>query len=274
MKMRMKRFASFVLVMLMVLTMLGTVAFAQDPITVTVRVQGYNNSTGGEIINEYNVTLNDNTGFTAYDALVKACNDNNKAYVASGSGAGVYVSAIDGQAEMHFLPNQDYYSGWMYRVWKNSDQPGSPQEDVLPSVSAGSYDLEANDKVAWYYAIPAMSWYTLMDNYDSIEDSYNEGSSISINVKGQKFTDVWNWNMTDFEDLSGATVAIVRASDNQELAAGITGIDGSVDITAPNVNADTDCYIYVKNKFITSGGAADGLENVKSWTKPITIINQ
>lgn len=263
-----KRILCLVMLVVIVSTMFCGVVFAADPITVTVRIQGYNaGGNGGSILNECQVTLTDSTGFTAFDALDEACSSNSISYIASGSGAGIYVSSIGGQSEAYFTPNSSYYSGWMFRVLRQSD----PTTDELPSVSSGAYTMQNGDKMTWYYAIPAESWYTCMSNYSSIAASYVKGSSISINVKAQKFTDIMNWTLTGFNNLSGATVVLVKASNGQELASASTDANGNAAITAPNVFVNTDCYLYVKNKFFTSGNITNGLQHVKSWRKNVTI---
>ncbi len=127
------------MLVVIVFTMFGGEVFAADPITVTVRIQGCNaGGNGGSILNEYQVTLTDSTGFTAYDALNKACNDKSISLVASGSGASTYVSSIRGQAEKYFTPNSSYHSGWMFRVLRQSD----PTTDGLPSVSWSVYNAK------------------------------------------------------------------------------------------------------------------------------------
>lgn len=267
-----KRILCF-LVMLAVITstMFCGVVLAADPINVTVRIQGYNaGGNNGSILNEYQVTLTDSTGFTAYDALNKACSDKAISLVASGSGSSTYVSSIGGQTEAHFTPNSSYYSGWMFRVLRQSD----PTTDELPSVSCGAYTMQSGDKVTWYFAVPAESWYTCMSNYSSIGASYVKGSSIAVNVKAQKFTDIMNWTLTDFDNLSGATVVLAKASNGQELASALTDSNGNATITAPEVSANTACYLYVKNKFFTTGDLDTALQQVKSWKKNVTITTK
>lgn len=265
-----KKILCLFVVAVIISTMFCGVVFAADPITVTVRIQGYNaGGNSGSILNEYQVTLTDLTGYTAYDALNKACSDNSISLVASGSGASTYVSSIGGQTEAYFTPNSSYYSGWMYRVWRSS----SPTTDELPSYSCGDYTMQNGDKMTWYYAIPSESFYTCMNNYTSIQSSYNEGSSFTVNVKAQKFSDVINWTLTEFENLSGATVKLVRASDGALLASGTTATNGNVTIQAPQVTENTACYLYVDNKFFTTGDLNTGLQYVRSWSKSVTVNN-
>lgn len=265
-----KKLLCLVMLVAMISTMFTNIVFAADPITVTVRIQGYNaGGNGGVILNEYQVTLTDATGFTAYDALNKACSDNSISHVNSGSGESTYVSSIGGQTQGYFTPNSSYYSGWMYRVWRQS----SPTSDTLPSYSCGAYTMQNGDKMTWYYAIPAESYYTCMSNYTSIQSSYNEGSSFTVNVKAQKFTDVINWTLTGFNNLSGATVKLVRVSDGALMASGTTAANGNALIQVPQVDQNTACYLYVDNKFFTSGALNTGLKHVRSWRKSVTINN-
>lgn len=263
-----KKILCIFMMAVILLTTFNGVVFAADPITVTVRIQGYSaDANSGSILNEYQVALNDSTGFTAFDALEEACNDKAISLVVYGSDESTYVSSIGGQTEGYFTPNSSYYSGWMFRVWRQAD----PTTDELPSVSAGAYTMQNGDKMTWYYAIPAESWYTCMSNYSSIGTSYLEGSSIAVNVKAQKFTDIMNWTLTGFNDLSGATVVLVKASNGQELASATTDSNGNANLIAPDVAANTACYLYVKNKFFTSGNLSTGLQHVKSWRKSVTI---
>ncbi len=85
-----------------------------------------------------------------------------------------------------------------------------------------------------------------MSNYSSIGASYAKGSSISVNVKAQKFTDIMNWTLTGFNGLSDATAVLVKASNGLELASATTDSNGNATITVPDVTANTDCYLYVK----------------------------
>lgn len=263
-----KKILSIFMVAVIISTMFNGLVFATDSIDVTVRIQGYNAGTNsGSILDEYEVTLSDSTGYTAYDALNKACNDNFINLVALGSGASAYVTSIGGQSEGYFTPNSSYYSGWMFRVWRQSD----PTTDELPSVSAGSYTMQSGDKMTWYYAIPAESWYTCIGNYSDIAASYIRGRSIPVNVKAQKFGDIMNWDLTGFANLSGATVVLANASNGQILASATTDANGNAYILPPFVSRNTPCYIYVQNKFFTSGDLNTGLQHVKSWRKSVTI---
>ncbi len=251
----------------LMISMLGTVCFAANAIDVKVRIQGYNSGGTGEILDEYMVTLTDSTGFTALDALDAACNDHAIGYHESGG----YVSAVDGQTDKDY-PTL-YWPGWMYRVWKFGEQPNSPDKDTLPDVGASQYVLRDGDAVTWYYALPEYTHYTIMRNYSSILSQYNEGASIKVDVQAQVFDNLWNWTLSEYKNLKGATVKIERVSDGVILASGMSDSNGSVSITAPIVSMDTDCYIYVDNKYYTRGDKDDGINHVKSWRKAITIIN-
>ncbi|MCL6635149.1 MAG: DUF4430 domain-containing protein [Peptococcaceae bacterium] len=239
---------------------------------VTVRILGYEDGDGGVILDNYRVRLTDETGYTVLNALEKACDDKNISLTVFGSGESAYVYEIGGQEAGYFQPNENYYSGWMYRVWRREDQPAGPQNDILPPVSAGAYTLGNGDKVTWYYAIPAESWYTIMDNYGGINLIYRSGQTINVNVKGQKFEDVINWNLTPFTGLEEATVTLVRAIDGAELASAVTDGNGDAALTAPGVRIPTLCYISVKGKYFTSGNIAGGIEQTASWRKPVIII--
>jgi preprotein translocase subunit YajC len=242
-------------------------------IWVTVRILGYDDGDGGVILNNYKVKLTDNTGYTALDALEEACQHNNISLTVSGSGEFAYVTEIGGQQAGYFQPNNLYYSGWMYRVWPAEDQPETPQNDELPSVGAGTYTLESGDKVTWYYAIPTETWYTIMSNYKDIKLLYFRGQTINVNVKGQKYEDLWTWNLLPFAELSGVEVTLNRASDGAELASAETDDSGNAIIIVPRVRIPTLCYISVKEKYFGSGNISGGIEQTASWRKPIIIVH-
>jgi cytoskeletal protein RodZ len=76
------------------------------------------------------------TGNTAYEVMRKLTSQKGISISTNGWGAYIYVSAIGGLAE------RDYggMSGWYYTV-----------NGVKPDVGAGGYQVQANDKVVWYY---------------------------------------------------------------------------------------------------------------------------
>ena len=239
---------------------------------VTVRILGYDDGSGGVILNDCLVRLTDSTGYTVLDALEKACGDRNISYTVVESEYGKYVSEIGGQVEAYFQPNDNYYSGWSYRVWPIEYRPSQPQEDTMPWESADAYVLENGDKVTWYYSIPAQSWYTIMDNYDSINLIYREGQTINVNVKGQKYEDIVYWNLLPFTNLAGATVTLTRAGDGAELASAMSDGNGNAALQAPAVSRPTLGFISVKSKYFTSGNETGGIEHVASWKKPVIIL--
>ena len=237
---------------------------------VTIRIQGWNDGSG-EILDEYNVPLTDQTGFSVLDALEEACDDNSIAYLESDG----YISSIAGQDSSDF--DILLYGGWMYRVWQSSDQPTYPDEDVLSLYGAGEHILNDGDKVTWYYALPEYTFYTTISNYGSISDAPSENTSLTVSVTGDVFVDLWTWDLSGFNKLGGATVMVERISDGQIIASANTvssGLNkGKATITLPDVTADTDCYVYVQAKYYTNGEEADGIQYVKSWQKEITIQN-
>lgn len=241
---------------------------------VTVRILGYDDGSGGVILNDCLVRLTDSTGYTVLDALEKACDDRNISYTVTETPYGKYVSEIGGQVEAYFQPNENYYSGWSYRVWPIEYQyrPSRPQEDTMPWVSADAYVLENGDKVTWYYAIPAQTWYTVMDNYGSINLLYRGGQTINVNVKGQKYEDIVYWNLLPFTNLAGATVTLTRAGDGAELASAVSDGSGNAALQAPVVSRPTLGLISVKSKYFTAGNETGGIEHVASWKKPVIIL--
>lgn len=73
-------------------------------------------------------------GDTPYSALTRVVGN----VSATGSGASVYVSSINGIAEFDDGP----LSGWVYAV-----------NGVKPDVSAGGYSLSPGDKLVWHYTL-------------------------------------------------------------------------------------------------------------------------
>lgn len=72
---------------------------------------------------------------TAYTVLKRLLGDK---VIASGENETLYVSSIDGLAEMDKGP----HSGWVYSVNR-----------VTPEVSAGAYKLSPNDELIWHYTL-------------------------------------------------------------------------------------------------------------------------
>lgn len=80
-------------------------------------------------------------GDTVFDALLAVTRANQIKISYTGSGGGlisVYVSSIDGLAEMQY----GALSGWIYRVNK-----------YTPDVGCGSYDLHDGDVIEWVYTL-------------------------------------------------------------------------------------------------------------------------
>lgn len=106
-----------------------------SPTTKTVTVSVEKRSIGeGDIIPSTDVSLE--TGDTAYDVLKRVANQKGISINSSGSGASLYVKAIDGLAEF----DHGTRSGWMYSV-----------NGTFPSSSAGSYTIKDGDVVRWQY---------------------------------------------------------------------------------------------------------------------------
>ena len=239
---------------------------------VTVRILGYDDGGGGVILDDQWVRLTESTGYSVLDALEKVCADNDISRTVEETEYGKYVSEIGGQDQGYFQPDDQYYSGWIYRVWPVEYQPGQPQEDTMPWDAAADYTLENGDKVTWYYSLPAESWYTAMDNYEDIDLLTWRGQTIDVNVKGQKYEDTVFWNLLPFTNLAGANVTLTRVCDGAELASAVSDASGNAVLTVPAVGMPTLCYIGVKSKYFTAAPITGGLENVASWRKPVIVI--
>lgn len=239
---------------------------------VTVRILGYDDGGGGVILDDQWVRLTGSTGYSVLDALEKVCADNNISLTVEETEYGKYVSEIGGQEQGYFQPDDQYYSGWIYRVWPVEYQPGQPQEDTMPWDAAADYVLESGDKVTWYYSLPAETWYTVMDNYEDIDLLTWRGQTIDVNVKGQKYEDTMFWNLLPFTNLAGANVTLTRVCDGAELASAVSDANGNAALTVPAVGTPTLCYISVKGKYFTEGNETGGIEHVASWKKPVIIL--
>lgn len=283
---RLKKAAALLIAVVLLMTVFSSFAFAGiaedgnasadcicgDNIWVSMRILGYDDGSGGVILNDCLVRLNDDTGYTVLDALEKVCADRDISYTVTQTQYGPYISEIGGQQEKHFQPDNLYYSGWAYRLWKAEDQPANPGGDTMPWDSVDTCVLHNGDKVTWYYTLPAESWYTIMDNYSSINYIYWEGQTINVSVKGQKYEDTVSWNLLPFTSLEGATVTLNRACDGMELAAAVSDSSGNAALQVPYVRMPTLAFVSVKSKYFTSGPTAGGLENVGSWRKPVIIF--
>ncbi len=270
-----KRVTVFVLALALVASAFSAAAFAAAPTgkteTVTVRIFGYDTGSGVTILRDYRVQLDGSTGYTALAALEKACASKKISYDVEGSGADAYVDSIAGEEAGYFTTStQEYYDGWLFRVWPRSDQPGNPTADALPSVSAGAYTLGNGDKVTWYYDIPADTWYTTMANYAKLRPFYRGGQAVDVSVYAQKYVDTINWQLTPFEPLAGATVTLARASDGKVLVTATSDANGNAEFQAPVLDRPTLCRLYVDNQEFTAP-LAGALENVQSWGKEVMI---
>jgi hypothetical protein len=98
---------------------------------VTLKVVG--DDVKGTILSSKTYKLQEND--TAYTILKRELGDK---VISSGSGASVYVSEIDGLAQF----DRGSKSGWLVAV-----------NGILAEVSAGAYELKANDVVTWRYTL-------------------------------------------------------------------------------------------------------------------------
>lgn len=90
----------------------------------------------GYVLKEIKVSLAE--GANAFDALKKACDENEIALDYEDASYGAYVKGIN---YLYEVSTDNSYAGWMYNV-----------NDEEASVSASEYELEAGDDVLWYYS--------------------------------------------------------------------------------------------------------------------------
>lgn len=105
----------------------------QPPSTNYISLSVTGDSQKGSILGTTQIALQ--TGDTAYTVLARALPGKVRSI---GSGETLYVQGIDGLSEFDRGPG----SGWMYAV-----------NGVFPNYSAGKYQLQPNDVVAWRYTL-------------------------------------------------------------------------------------------------------------------------
>ena len=103
-------------------------------IAVTLSIMGHNKNGPASILRS--TTVYAYKGDTVFDVLKKASKQHGFALKTKGFGPTVYVSGINGLNEFDY--GQE--SGWMYKV-----------NGTRPLVGCGSYELESNDHIEWYY---------------------------------------------------------------------------------------------------------------------------
>ncbi|GAV12705.1 hypothetical protein PBN151_2638 [Paenibacillus sp. NAIST15-1] len=105
------------------------------PVTNTITLSVEKRTIGkGDIIAPVRVELQD--GDTAYTALERIAEKRGISIESTGSGANLYIQAIDGLAEF----DNGSLSGWMYSV-----------NGKFPNYSAGIYNLKNGDVLRWQY---------------------------------------------------------------------------------------------------------------------------
>lgn len=200
----------------------------------------------GGIVYDNTVTVEE--GSTVFAALQQVSNDRGIPIVHSGSGANLYVSAINGAMENKY-PGE--YSGWMYRV--NNELLSYAADDPNGAV------LHAGDDVTWYYAVPAETYFTKIDN------TTVSGSTLIVNVKAEKFDDVINWDLSGFTGLEGATVVAKQGGVERTATTNSNG-----DAVFTGLGSGT-WQISVKDKYFTSGALNYAIEHTKSSVHTVTI---
>ncbi len=174
------KFRSISILILVLTLFLSNVVFGV-PTTISYKIVSTSDK-GGIVFQSEEVAAD--TDETYFDVLQRICSDNGIPLDASGSGAGTYVRGINGEYEMRYLPNEDYYSGWMFRV-----------NNVLHGYSAGdpaNSKVSEGDKITWYYACPSYTYFPILDDNDIDFDS---SGNMIINVEAEIFEDVWNWQI-------------------------------------------------------------------------------
>lgn len=128
--------------------------------TVTVSVETH--SIGkGYIVHPKEITLRE--GDTAFTVMERALGSKSVRY--TGSGASLYVQAIDGLGEFDEGPE----SGWMYEV-----------KGKFPEYSAGLYEVKDGDKIRWRYTTNLGKDLEEDDDASSDDSSGSGGSSGGI----------------------------------------------------------------------------------------------
>ncbi|ASA25968.1 DUF4430 domain-containing protein [Paenibacillus donghaensis] len=154
-----------------------------QPTTQTATLQVVGDSVRGTILNTTTVALEQ--GDTAYSVLVRLLGSK---VVSTGSGATLYVSAIDGLAEFDRGP----LSGWKYKT----------NRDAESSDSAGIYRLQNGDNLVWYY---------------TGETTSAPGSSTGNTSGGTQAVAITAENTTPLSQV-GQTTTVVNAADKMTAA--------------------------------------------------------
>lgn len=200
------------------------------------------------ILYEGTISLPDDS--TVFDGLQKICNDNTYTLEYNGTGENLYVSKIGDQAHMRYTPNSSYYSGWMYRV--NDTMIDYSCDDPTYAV------LSNGDKVTWYYACPEYTYYT------KVNSTSVNGTTLTVNVKADIFTDVMAWERSGFQDRQGAAVKIKKGSTEYSATTNSSGV-----ATFSSLGSGT-WTVWVEPLYYTSA-PANCLKHTKSWETSATI---
>ncbi|MBN6185720.1 DUF4430 domain-containing protein [Aneurinibacillus sp. BA2021] len=248
----MKRFKQTMMALslaISIVVMLASSAFAAT--TVNYKILSVKEGDTG-VLYDGPVTVSD--GSTVFAALKKISDDSSGSLkpitlTYSGSGAGLYVSAINGASDKKY-PSA-YYAGWMYRV--NNDLLSYSADDPTGAV------LHNGDDVTWYYASPAQTYFT------KINSTAVNGSTLTANVTAEKFEDVINWDLSGFDNLAGATVVAEKGGVKQTAT---TDSNGNAVFTG--LGSGT-WKVWVQDKYYTSGDLTDAIEHTKSSVSTVTI---
>ncbi|RKD21436.1 protein of unknown function [Caminicella sporogenes DSM 14501] len=231
----MKKFLRIGILSFILVFVLSISVFA-DSATVTYRIMSTSDH-GGIIFDE---EVNTDTSKTYFDVLKDICdNDSSLLLKYVGSGASTYVQGIgkgssekDIQMEKRYLPNEKYYSGWMYRV-----------NNELPNYSAGDTNkakVSDGDVITWYYCCPAYTYFPKLESNDITQDD----EELVVNVKAEKFKDVWTWQMETVDLNEGK---VVLEYDGESIEADIVNGQAIFDDVS-NYRGKT-VNIYVKEQY-------------------------
>ncbi|SCL85900.1 DUF4430 domain-containing protein [Sporanaerobacter sp. PP17-6a] len=226
------KFKSISILVLVLTLFLSNMAFGA-PTTVSYKIVSTSDK-GGIVFESEEVAADTNE--TYFDVLERICSDNDIPLDASGSGSGIYVRGINGEYEKRYLPNEDYYSGWMFRV-----------NNVLHGYSAGdpaNSKVAEGDKITWYYACPSYTYFPILDDSDV---NFDSSGNMTVDVDAEIFEDVWNWQIITVPLDEGRVV--LEGESGNKIYATINDGEAVFDETDLEDFEEENVKVYVEGKW-------------------------
>lgn len=176
-------------------------------------------------------------------------------YTSSTDGSGVTTYAPVTAASTYFshVKKGDVYnggsgqgfSGWVFRI-----NGAFPMEFADWGATISTATIKDGDVISFYVDDPISE--ANSTKFTRINANYANGTvSATVTSSLDYFDASWNWEISDFVGLSGATVQVLNAS-GAVVGSAVSDIDGEVAITTGNLPAGTYTVKVVGNKTSTS----------------------